>query len=469
MPRTSANDHNHLLDTMDAQIDAGDLVAATKTLDQMPEALQKKPRAQILLAAAYLKIGETDRAREAVKAADAGEKMGLKALITKAAVLKQLRDVPGRHATLQEIAARRPDMPWNLFELGKSHLTLGNLDDAEQIADRLAALGTRSELLWQLRYALYLQKLDLAGMIRTLDGILETQTTLPRLPQLMFTLRELPEPDRSRLKEAFLAKWPDMGVKLTLWGDGVKGDDRQVPSPAEALQDAPACVPRPDLFLRPLVEDHGAELVESAPGGSGVTLLVFSGFADRAMVPVEWVDAFCAARNHSAIYLRDFGRSLYVNGIESVASGYEETIAALQQVLARHGTRRLLCLGTSAGGFGAIRYGLRLGAAGILTASPPISFKVVDELGDSRARLLVHRMYALFGRENLDLSRDVREAGGSTQLGVWFGEASEMDAAHARCLEGLPGVSLHPIPGLDRHGSFSTVLESGAFAAFLDD
>lgn len=468
MPTDTPLDETRLLDTMADQIDAGDLVAAMKTLDDMPEALQQKPRTRLLLAAAYLKIGENDRAREAVKEADAGGKMGLKALVTKAAVLKQLRDVPGRHATLLEITARRGDMPWNLYELGKSHLALGNVDAAEQTADRLAALETRTDLLWQLRYAVYLQKLDLAGMVRTLDGILQTETELPRLPQLMFTLKELPEPDRSRLKTAFVEKWPDMGVKLTLWGNAAAEDQRSAAAQTDVWENAPDCVPRADSFLRPLVDDHGGELVESVPGTSGVTLVVFSGFADRAMVPVEWIDAYCAARNHSAIYLRDFARSLYVNGIESVATGYDATIAALQEVLARHGTRQLLCLGTSAGGFGAIRYALRMGAAGILTASPPISFKVVDELGDSRARLLVHRMYALFGRENLDLSRDVREAGGATRLSVWFGEQSEMDAAHARCLDGLPGVDLHPIAGLARHGSFSTVLENGAFAAFLD-
>lgn len=458
------------LDRMAAEIDAGDLERAMKTYDALPPEVQAHPRAQILMATAFLKIGEIERARASLRAAEAVGKMGQTAKIERVAVLAKLDEPATYHAALLEICELLPESTRHQVALCQSHLAMGKPDAAAEVLDRVEASGKGDSKVRPLRYQIALARLDVRGMIEALDAILLKDDTLPQLPQLMFTLRELPEPDRSRLYTAFQTKWPDISAKLERWGDRAHriGEIRPKKS-KNNWSKAPEAVPRPDLFQRPLVEDDDGDVVESPKGGSGTTLLVFTGFADGAMVRTEWIDAFCAARNHSAIYLRDFSRTLYMNGVPSLGDNLDAAVEGVARLLESHGTQRLLCLGTSAGGFGAIRYGLRLKAARIMAVSPPVSFRVVDEFGDSRARMFVQRMYSLFGKEeDLDLSRDVAAAGGHSRLDVWFGAQSRTDAAHAQMLDGLPGVTLHPLEGNSEHTVFPDIIENGGFEAFLD-
>src|SRR5690606_773067 len=125
-------------------------------------------------------------------------------------------------------------------------------------------------------------------------------------------------------------------------------------------------------------------------------------------------------------------------------------------------TTKLLCIGISAGGFAALRFGLRMKAAKILTVAPAVSHYVTDDLGDNRARLFVNRMYSLFDKADLDVSRDVRASEGSTQIEVWYGAKATDDAAHAQCLDGLPGVTLKPLKGVVTHSCLPLVIENGA-------
>lgn len=277
----------------------------------------------------------------------------------------------------------------------------------------------------------------------------------------------MPEPDRTRLCRALWDRFPELRPGMKPWLGMMAPAGAAPGEAADVRADAPASVPRPARFRRPLIADDGSDVLVSVKGGSGVTLLGFAGLANRFMAPVEWVDAFCAAHNHSAIYLRDREMTLFQSGVPSLAPDLDGSVEALRDMLQRLETRRLICLGTSGGGFGAIRYGLRLGAAHILCASPPTSLHAAERAGDPRAKLLVQRMEAQFGRDALDLAPDVRAAAGATRLTLWFGADAQKDAAQARHVEGLPGVTLVLVPGYAEHMSFEKVLETGAFDAFV--
>lgn len=456
-----------MLGQMADEISAGDFAAALQSYGRLSTSVQAWPRAQVLLASASLGAGDTGRARDALRAAEARGKMGRSALIEKATLHKALGDAAGHHDTLVRICDTPPVKPKFLYELGASFLQRDDPDAADRIAQRLQASGQRQDLVHRLRYDIALYRLDIPAMKDVFDAILASDAPLPKLPQVFFSLRELPEPDRTRLCQGFWDRFPELRPKMKPWWDmmapGPKGADAAI----DIWADAPDSVPRPARFRRPLIVDDGSAVLTSVPGESGVTLLGFAGLANRFMAPVEWVDAFCAAHNHSAVYLRDTDRTLFQGGVPSLAPDLEGTIDALRGMLSRLNTRRLICLGTSGGGFGAIRYGMRLEAAHILCASPPTSFDVVDSIGDDRARLLVQRMAAQFGKENLDMLADVRAGGGKTRLTIWFGADAREDAAHARHLEGQPGVTLVPVPDFAAHTTFEKILESGAFEDFV--
>lgn len=395
------------LQKLSDEIKSGDLAAAMKTYDALPQKVQSRPRAQVLLAAVLLKSGQTERARQALRAADSLGNLGTVAQIERAPLLKRLGELDAFHDALLQIHAARPRNRNNLLALFSSFLRRGETLEAERALADMETLGAEPGIVHRMRYELALARLDVTAMIGILDEIVATEETLPKLPQLMITLREFPEPQKSRIQGALQAKWPEMTEKLVRWMNRSVDAKPTGESTGDIWHGAPANIPSQADFCRALVADDGTEVIESPVGTSGTTLLVFSGLADRAMAPVEWIDAFCAAGNHSAIYLRDFKRSLYIDGISALAPDYEQTLTALQGILAKHGTRRLLCLGTSAGGFGAIRYGLRLGAERILAASPPASLNAMAEMGDVRGQLFVKRMQAQFGKGELDLTPDV--------------------------------------------------------------
>ncbi|MDP2087749.1 MAG: hypothetical protein Q8K20_21345, partial [Gemmobacter sp.] len=62
---------------------------------------------------------------------------------------------------------------------------------------------------------------------------------------------------------------------------------------------------------------------------------------------------------------------------------------------------------------------------------------------------------------------DVRAGGGKTLQNNWYGADAREDAAHARQLEGQPGVTLEPIPDFAAHTTYEKILESGAFEDFV--
>ena len=229
-------------------------------------------------------------------------------------------------------------------------------------------------------------------------------------------------------------------------------------------------MPPASALQRPLITDDGSDVIVSPSGVTGTTVLVFTGLNDRTMVPIEYVDRFCAAAGHSAIYLRDSGRTVYVNGVPSLAQDLDGTLAALQDLLRSRQTSRLLCPGSSAGGFGAIRYGLRLEAERALCASSPTTGNIdfLTASGESGRRIPIRRRVERFPPQTLDFRQDLLAAGQRCRLDLWYGADYAPDVAHASHLEGYPGVHLHPIEGLGSHQSFASLVALGALQEFLE-
>ncbi|MEH6741168.1 MAG: hypothetical protein V7695_21850, partial [Sulfitobacter sp.] len=88
-------------------------------------------------------------------------------------------------------------------------------------------------------------------------------------------------------------------------------------------------------------------------------------------------------------------------------------------------------------------------------------------IGDSRGRLVARRLQRSFTADELDLRPEVALANGRCKIDLWFGEDNPIDANHASYLSGCAGVNQFPIPGLDRHVSFPSIITSGEFQEFL--
>src|SRR5205085_8981054 len=70
------------------------------------------------------------------------------------------------------------------------------------------------------------------------------------------------------------------------------------------------------------------------------------------------------------LYLRDFLSLCYQGGVPGLGDSYAATLAQLKHIVHESSVEKLYVLGSSAGGYAALRYGLDLSADAILALSP---------------------------------------------------------------------------------------------------
>lgn len=222
---------------------------------------------------------------------------------------------------------------------------------------------------------------------------------------------------------------------------------------------------------RPVMTYHTNEevAVARAPGSSTV-MVVFAGLQDQMMgMPFPLFDRYLASLGVSAIFLKDFQRLFYLGGIGSLAPDYEGTVACLREMVADLGATRVMTVGASAGGAAAIRYGVELGAetaislAGRSLAGNSLHEGLPDIWGDFMDRRLENAGHF----QVADLRAFLQSRPYDTRIHILFGAGMNVDAAHARHLQDLANVSLHPLEGLDTHDVLEHIVQTDDFGAVL--
>jgi tetratricopeptide (TPR) repeat protein len=482
---------------LNALIKEGDLERATSLLEDIPT--EWRDRRQVLVPAAIVQSqnGNCAEALISIKAARQAGAHNPRIFKLQARILKNLGDVAAYAETLNTLIENFPGNTFALSQLSLHYFSLNRIDEARTCAAALPDTEQWQAFRLSLEYRLAIARADLDAISVVLNRILTESPVLPALPNLRATLEELPEADREDIFERISRKWPDMkgalkarrislamkqpehdrieqAMTLALGGQILEAQRLLSGLSATTKMDSELigmleCLPSGDTLRRLAIVDSGDDVVLSPKGNNGTTLLVFTGLADKAMVPIELVDRFCAAEGHSSIYLRDAGRSAYIAGVPALSGDFEGTLVALAALLEQYETQKLLCLGTSLGGFAAIRYGIRLKAERVMGASAPtnITSDFIANIGDDRGQLVARRLQRSFTAGQLDLRPEVAAENGRCKIDLWFGDKYPIDANHASYLSGCAGVNQFPIIGFDRHDSFLSIATSGGFQEFL--
>lgn len=479
------------------RLDARDAEGALALLRALPTDQQARPAAQVFLAWARFLGGQDQKALSTLQAARAAGADTLWSYQLQALIQDRLGDEAASAATRATLLQHFPDCADAHHKLALHHLRQGDLASADACAAAMPQTPQGTKLSLSLRYQIAVRRIDLQAVAQVIQRCVEACDTCPPLPELKLVLAELAPDVQRDLSDRLTGKWPELAARL-MGGEAALDLGRAQGRPhehalvlalsgrhdeARRLLEAqggedPAwadtatlldAMPPDGALRRPLIVDDGADVILSPPGVTGTTVLVFTGLNGRAMVPIDYVDRLCAAAGHAAIYLRDPRRTFYLGGVPSLSADLEGTITAVRGLLQGLQTTRLLCLGSSAGGFGAIRFGLRLGADKVLCASTPTTGNTdfLATAGESRARLLTHRMLSRFPQQALDLRAELQAMGHRCRVDLWFGADCPMDVAHASHLAGYPGVHLRPIEGLDRHESFASIVARGGWREFL--
>lgn len=249
--------------------------------------------------------------------------------------------------------------------------------------------------------------------------------------------------------------------------DGEADSSLHVRAGPNQIRDLVAAIPPPEAQQRQLVLDDGSEVVQAISSRLDRVAVVFTGLADQAMFDLPVLDAFLAAAGFNAVYLRDFGRSLYLNGVASFGEGRAATRQGLRALLGNHASA--LAIGCSAGGFGALHWACELGLPKALCFAAPVCLhpESLDALGERRARALVMRLAQTFPHADLNVrERLERCAGIAVQL--HYGELMPADRSQAELLADLSNVRLVPLSGYAGHDVLFPIAWSGQLSQVLE-
>jgi len=255
--------------------------------------------------------------------------------------------------------------------------------------------------------------------------------------------------------------------------------------------------PRDSELRRPVMSDDKSRdvIIADAPN-SDTTVLVFTALTDVVSMPLSIFDRYLAALGVTAIYLKDFNRLDYLRGINSLGDSYAATIEALRGLCRRLAARRLCTLGCSAGGFGAIRYGVELDVDRILTFSgetqnkTPVDDRVSSFAGETRNKtrrlrslktadssfltldpgtgMVKQRLRTCVPAAELDLRDFLLSRRYSSKIELVYAEKLKPDEIYAQHLSGLEGVTIHPVANCDSHELLQWIALNGDLCTMLD-
>jgi hypothetical protein len=214
---------------------------------------------------------------------------------------------------------------------------------------------------------------------------------------------------------------------------------------------------------RPDFSDDASVLVARRPNASKV-IFVFTGAARQVWVSLHVLHQVLPEDCH-IVYLRDTRQLCYLTGVEGLGTSYDETLAEFRRLIDSLGGSRVYCIGSSGGGYGALRFGLDLGARAVLAFAPSTDASSLAPLFKGTAlEGITDRMPHVF----VDIAQLYAAAPAPPSVTLVFGDRQERDAAASRRLSGLSMVTIHPVADYDRHDVIAQTIVTGEFRSLID-
>jgi len=211
---------------------------------------------------------------------------------------------------------------------------------------------------------------------------------------------------------------------------------------------------------------YSSILVARGPVGADRAIIVFPGGAQRFWLSMQAMHRILRGFDCHLVYVRDFSASYYLIGDPSRGLDYNGLVDEVRETAKSLGATRLFCIGNSAGGYGAMRFGLDLGAEATLgfgsSANP-------EDLPTRRADLarIYHQVGAAGG--TADLRKLFAAAPNPPRAILCYGADHEGDRKQAEHMAGLPTVRLLPTPGVATHNVIAAHLRDGSFQSLVAD
>ena len=230
------------------------------------------------------------------------------------------------------------------------------------------------------------------------------------------------------------------------------------------LEMTPALDPAAPPFRN---DPSGGAQVIHRPGAETV-ILVFSGGNQAVGMPLPMLHQWLSRWPVSLVYLRDRKSLGYLAGVEPFGQDLAATLQALRSLIEELGATRIVCYGLSYGGYGALRYGLELGAAAVVTLSGLVNMDPAFNTGLHYTET-ARRLNEAFPDETLDLRELHLASSNPPAVFAAYAEHNWDDRIHAEHLAGLDGVVLIQAPGTKTHNTTVELILKGQYDDLMTD
>jgi tetratricopeptide (TPR) repeat protein len=200
--------------------------------------------------------------------------------------------------------------------------------------------------------------------------------------------------------------------------------------------------------------------------GSDTVLIVFGGTNNRLWMTFSLLHRILRKTGVSVIYCRDLQRLWYASGIIGLGHDFPSTVEGFRKLIAPYGATRVLTLGNCIGCLGALRYGLLLGAQGVLAISPKL--RLLEDL-EPHQRAQLRKIDERRPVQDKNIHREYLEVPSRPNVALIFGEDCAGDAYVASAMADVPGVALASIPESSDTDSVKDLLVRGLFEPLLQD
>jgi pimeloyl-ACP methyl ester carboxylesterase len=188
--------------------------------------------------------------------------------------------------------------------------------------------------------------------------------------------------------------------------------------------------------------DGRAAILVAPCDGARSVLITFGGNAGYLVLP----PVVQQLPNTHIIAIRDPKRCFSLCGVAGLGETYQASRDNLRFLLASLGGTDVHCLGVSAGGYAALRFGLDLGAHAVLGMSAPTTLDLADEPGATLKRYpYLTALYRSLPDISLDMARLYASTSPRPRVLLLYAPSHERDAWLANRMRGIPGVELEKI------------------------
>ena len=265
----------------------------------------------------------------------------------------------------------------------------------------------------------------------------------------------------------------DASAGMTTLFDGQPPPIETVPKPGwpERIQQGNALLNElfPDLVAEtklPTDLDYNRSCLLVAPWeGATKVLITFGGNTGYLMLPPLIV----TMENTHLIAIRDPQRCFALCGIPGLGETYAACVANLRRLIDALGGPDVYITGVSAGGYPALRFGLDVGAQGVLGFSAPTTLDLADDPGADLSRY--PQLTALYRQQPdipLDLARLYAATSPRPSALLLFSLSNDRDTWLAERMRHIEGVEIDPVANEAGHRVFVWLNAANAIPQYFD-